>query len=83
MAKLSESSALPWFAIIVGEIFVEFFPNAKQENLFIDMLHGFREMCIPQRIVTDNMKSVVIGRALDGSLIWQKDYEQFMTTFQF
>ncbi len=66
-----------------GEIFVEFFPNAKQENLFIDMLHGFREMCIPQRIVTDNMKSVVIGRALDGSLIWQKDYEQFMTTFQF
>ena len=25
-----------------GEIFVEFFPNAKQENLFIGMLHGFR-----------------------------------------
>ncbi len=66
-----------------GEIFVEFFPNAKQENLFIGMLHGFREMCIPQRIVTDNMKSVVIGRAPDGFPIWQKDYEQFMTTFQF
>lgn len=47
------------------------------------MLHGFREMCIPRRIVTDNMKSVVIGRAPDGSPIWQKDYEQFMTTFQF
>ena len=66
-----------------GEIFVEFFPNAKQENLFIGMLHGFRKMCIPMRVVTDNMKSIVIGRAPDGSPVWQKDYEQFMNTFQF
>lgn len=66
-----------------GEIFVEFFPNAKQENLFIGMLHGFGEMGIPTRVVTDNMKSIVIGRAADGLPIWQKDYEQFMNTFQF
>ena len=66
-----------------GEIFVEFFPNAKQENLFIGMLHSFRTMHIPERVVTDNMKSVVIGRAADGSPVWQKDYEQFMNAFQF
>ena len=24
-----------------GERYIEFFPNAKQENLFIGMLHGF------------------------------------------
>lgn len=66
-----------------GEIFVEFFPNAKQENLFIGMLHGFRKLCVPARVMTDNMKSIVIGRTADGSPLWQKDYEQFMNTFQF
>lgn len=66
-----------------GAMYVEFFPNAKQENLFIGMLHAFRSLGIPARILTDNMKSVVIGRTADGSPIWQKDYEQFMNTFQF
>ncbi|EJW91353.1 hypothetical protein EVA_20538, partial [gut metagenome] len=37
----------------------EFFPNAKQENLFIGMFHGFRYMGIPQYILTDNKKRVV------------------------
>lgn len=49
-----------------GERYVEFFPNAKQENLFIGMLHGFRYMGVPQYILTDNMKSVVIRRDQDG-----------------
>lgn len=61
-----------------GQRFVEFFPNAKQENLFIGMLHAFIYMGVPRYVLTDNMKSVVIGRDADGHPIWQKDYEAFM-----
>lgn len=43
-----------------GERYIEFFPNAKQENLFIGMLHAFRYMGVPKYVLTDNMKSVVI-----------------------
>lgn len=49
-----------------GKRFVEFFPNAKQENLFIGMLHAFEYMGVPEFILTDNMKSVVIGRDENG-----------------
>ena len=66
-----------------GQRYVEFFPNAKQENLFIGMIHAFRYMGIPQYVLTDNMKSVVIRRDLDGNPLWQKDYEQFMRTVGF
>ena len=59
------------------------FPNAKQESLFIGMIHGFRYMGVPQYVLTDNMKSVVIRRDLDGQPVWQKDYEQFMRTVGF
>ena len=45
-----------------GERYVEFFPNAKQENLFIGMIHAFYLMGIPKYVLTDNMKSVVISR---------------------
>lgn len=61
-----------------GMRYVEFFPNAKQENLFIGMIHAFLYMGVPKHILTDNMKSVVIGRDVDGHPIWQKDYESFM-----
>lgn len=43
-----------------GQRYVEFFPNAKQENLFIGMIHSFRYMGIPKYVLTDNMKSVVL-----------------------
>lgn len=66
-----------------GQRYVEFFPNAKQESLFIGMIHGFRYMGVPQYVLTDNMKSVVIRRDLDGQPVWQKDYEQFMRTVGF
>lgn len=69
------------FALIChhcGMCYVEFFPNAKQENLFIGMLHGFQYMGIPRYILTDNMKSVVLHRDSSGFPIWQKDYESFM-----
>ena len=66
-----------------GQCYIEFFPNAKQENLFIGMIHAFRYMGIPQYILTDNMKSVVIKRDFEGQPIWQKDYEDFMKTIGF
>ena len=66
-----------------GKRYVEFFPNAKQENLFIGMLHGFSQMGIPKQVLTDNMRSVVIRRDFEGNPIWQKDYEDFMHTVGF
>ena len=66
-----------------GTRYIEFFPNAKQENLFIGMIHAFMYMGIPRYVLTDNMKSVVIRRDLEGHPVWQKDYESFMKTIGF
>ena len=66
-----------------GERYVEFFPNAKQENLFIGMIHAFQRMGVPEHVLTDNMKSVSAGRDSDGKPIWNKEYETFMTTIGF
>ncbi len=61
-----------------GQRYVEFFPNARQENLFIGMIHAFIYMGVPKYVLTDNMKSIVVRRDYDGQPIWQKDYELFM-----
>ena len=61
-----------------GECYVEFFPNATQENLFIGMIHAFLYMGIPRYVLTDNMKSVVIRRDAEGHPVWNSDYAQFM-----
>ena len=45
-----------------GSIFIEFFPNARQESLFIGIIHAFGKLGVPRRVLTDNMKSVVISR---------------------
>ena len=66
-----------------GKRYIEFFPNARQENLFIGMLHTFLYMGIPEYVRTDNMKSVVIRRDDEGHPIWQKDYEMFMGNIGF
>ena len=66
-----------------GERYIEFFPNARQENLFIGMVHSFCYMGVPQRVLTDNMKSVVVRRNEDGKPVWQKDYAEFMNTVGF
>jgi len=66
-----------------GKRYIEFFPNAKQENLFIGMIHAFLYMGIPQHVLTDNMKSVVIRRDNEGHPIWQPDYELFMGNIGF
>jgi len=66
-----------------GQCYIEFFPNAKQENLFIGMIHAFLYMGIPSYILTDNMKSIVIRRDDQGQPVWQKDYELFMGNLGF
>ncbi len=66
-----------------GQRYVEFFPNAKQENLFIGMLHAFAYMGVPTYVLTDNMRSVVVRRNEEGHPIWQKDYELFMNNIGF
>lgn len=66
-----------------GQRYVEFFPNAKQENLFIGIIHAFMYMGVPKYILTDNMKSVVIRRDYNNKPIWQKDYELFMGNIGF
>ena len=66
-----------------GMRYVEFFPNAKQENLFIGMIHAFIYLGVPKHVLTDNMKSVVISRDSEGHPIWQKDYEAFMKVVGF
>ena len=66
-----------------GKRYVEFFPNAKQENLFIGMIHAFLHMGVPQKVLTDNMKSVVLHRDAEGHPVWQKDYELFMGNIGF
>ena len=58
-----------------GQRYVEFFPNAKQENLFIGMLHAFKYMGVPRYVLTDNMKSIVIKRDQEGNPVWNHDYE--------
>ena len=66
-----------------GSRYIEFFPNAKQENLFIGMIHSFQKLGVPKTVLTDNMKSIVISRDADGHPVWNKDYEAFMRTIGF
>lgn len=47
------------------------------------MVHGFQYMGIPKYILTDNMKSVVLRRDLEGKPVWQADYGAFMRTVGF
>ncbi|WP_102343265.1 hypothetical protein [Galactobacillus timonensis] len=47
-----------------GSRYIEFFPNAKQENLFIGMIHAFLRLGVPAAVLTVNMKSVVTCRAV-------------------
>ena len=66
-----------------GQRYVEFFPNATQESLFIGMIHAFAYMGVPAYVLTDNMKSVVIRRDDNGHPVWNRDYAQFMRTIGF
>ena len=66
-----------------GQRYVEFFTSAKQENLFIGMIHAFMYMGIPKYVLTDNMKSVVVKRDYNNKPVWQKNYELFMGNIGF
>ena len=66
-----------------GTCYVEFFPNARQENLFIGMAHAFMAMGVPEYVLTDNMRSVVVRRDADGRPVWQADYAAFMSCVGF
>lgn len=88
--KVMDLSGNEWrcacFAMVChhcGFRYVEFFPNAKQENLFIGMIHAFSVMGIPSRVLTDNMKSVVIRRDATGSIIFNHDYDEFQHLLNF
>lgn len=61
-----------------GTPYVEFFLNARQENLFIGMLHAFAALGIPDQVPADNMKSVVTRRDADGRPVWNTEYAAFM-----
>ncbi|MBQ9058157.1 MAG: IS21 family transposase [Atopobiaceae bacterium] len=63
--------------------YVEFFPSARQENLFIGMVHAFMVMGVPDYVLTDNMRSVTTGRDIEGKPIWQLDYAAFMACVGF
>ena len=66
-----------------GTCYVEFFPNARQENLFIGMIHAFMVMGVPEYVLTDNMRSVTTGRDIEGRPVWQVDYAAFMASVGF
>lgn len=66
-----------------GKKYIEFFPNARQENLFIGMIHAFVFLGIPEYVLTDNIKSVVLCRDEQKHPIWQHDYEAFMKAIGF
>ena len=81
-----ESYRCACFAMVChhcGECYIEFFPNAKQESLFIGMIHAFLCLGVPKAVLTDNMKSVVLRRDPEGHPIWQHDYESFMKSIGF
>ena len=61
-----------------GSSYVEFFPNARQESLTMGMVHALMAMGIPGEVLTDNMRSVVVRRDLDGRPAWQRDYAELM-----
>ncbi|NBK24846.1 MAG: transposase [Spirochaetia bacterium] len=61
-----------------GKRYIEFFTNARQENLFIGMLRGFWFLGgIPRRVMTDNMKSVCTSRH-GQNILWNGKYRDFM-----
>ncbi len=63
--------------------YVEFFTSARQENLFIGMIHAFQYFGgIPETILTDNMKSVVQSRN-KFSVVFNPKYEVFMSELGF
>lgn len=82
--KVSDESGELWqcacFAMVChhcGKRYIEFFPNARQENLFIGMLHAFAYLGVPETVLTDNMASVSNKRDSNGMPVFNKEYDEF------
>ena len=79
-----ERARIACFAMVChhcGGAHVEFFPNARQENLLIGMLHAFSALGVPATVLTDNMKSVVVRRDADGRLLASIYFSPFSPTY--
>ena len=61
-----------------GTRYIEFFPSARQENPLIGMVRASMAMGVPERVPTDNVRSVVTRRDMDGRPAWQTDCAAFM-----
>lgn len=66
-----------------GLMYIEFFKSARQENLFIGIIHAFAVMGVPRRVLTDNMKSVVTKRDCEGNPVWNTEYDAFQKLIGF
>ncbi len=63
--------------------YIEFFTCARQEFLFIGMIHAFQYFGgLPKWVLTDNMKSVVLSRC-GKDVIWNQKYLMFMSDLGF
>ena len=81
--KVSDECGELWqcacFAMVChhcGKRYIEFFPNARQESLFIGMLHSFAYLGVPETVLTDNMASVSNRRDSNGMPIFNKEYDE-------
>ena len=84
--RTGDESRLACFAMVChhcGSAYVDFFPKVRQENLFIGMVHAFAELGVPERVLTDNMASVVNGRYADSRPVWNAQYAAFMSCVGF
>lgn len=69
------------FAVVChrcGTCYAEFFPNARQENLFMGTARAFLVLGVPDKVPTDSMRSVVLRRDHEGRPVWQRGCEAFM-----
>lgn len=66
-----------------GERYAEFFPNARQESLFIGMVHAFSRLGMAQVVLTDNMASVSNRRDAAGAPVYNADYDMFQKALGF
>lgn len=76
-----ERAQMACFAMVChhcGTPYVEFFLNARQESLFVGMLHAFSVLGVPEAVLTDIIRSVVTRRDADGNPVWQADYAALM-----
>lgn len=80
------TARLACFAMVChhcGSCWVEFFVNARQESLFVGMVHAFFVLGVPDWVLTDNMKSVVASRDMSGAPAWNSEYAAFMDDIGF